>query len=217
MITGRRPPGAPQIPFDAHISRGLDIFVALMGLLVLAPLLITVAVLIYITDPGPILFRQVRIGRRGQKFYCYKFRSMRVDAEAQLKKILAENEDMRAEWAQNHKLRNDPRITWIGGFLRKSSIDELPQFWNVLKGEMSLVGPRPIVAAEVPRYGRNFKYYCSVRPGITGLWQVSGRSDVSFWTRVACDIAYAKNHCTILNIKLICATVPAVLLRRGSY
>src|SRR5205085_5042530 len=121
------------------------------------------------------------------------------------------------EWEKDHKLRNDPRVTKLGAFLRKSSLDELPQLFNVLRGEMSLVGPRPIVDAEAAKYGRRFRHYCAVKPGITGLWQVSGRNDTSYRTRVAMDCIYAQRRNALLDAKVLAATVPAVLIARGSY
>jgi lipopolysaccharide/colanic/teichoic acid biosynthesis glycosyltransferase len=142
---------------------------------------------------------------------------MLVDSDARLRQLLAESPEARAEWERDHKLRNDPRITALGSFLRRSSLDELPQLFNVLTGEMSLVGPRPIVTAEVKRYGRRFGHYCSVRPGITGLWQVSGRNDVSYRRRVAIDTCYAQRQSLALDLRILVATIPSVLLRKGSY
>ena len=150
-------------------------------------------------------------------FKCLKFRSMLVDADRRLQELLAQDPVARAEWERDHKLRDDPRITALGSFLRRSSVDEIPQLFNVLRGEMSLVGPRPIVAAEVPRYRRYINHYCSVTPGITGLWQVSGRNDVSYRRRVALDVTYARSKSLLFDLKILAATVPAVLLRKGSY
>ncbi len=152
----------------------------------------------------------------GRLFRCCKFRTMAIDAEERLTELLDRDPEARAEWARNHKLRNDPRITSLGGFLRRSSLDELPQFFNVLKGDMSLVGPRPIVLAEVGFYGRYFNDYCRVRPGITGLWQISGRSLVSYRRRVALDVTYVRSHCAMLYMKILARTVPAVLRGYGS-
>jgi lipopolysaccharide/colanic/teichoic acid biosynthesis glycosyltransferase len=164
-----------------------------------------------------VVFAHRRLGKDGRHFRCLKFRSMAVDAEARLTQVLANDPEARAEWERDHKLRNDPRITRLGGFLRKSSLDELPQLFNVLKGEMSLVGPRPIVDAEVGKYGRRFRHYCAVKPGITGLWQVSGRNDTSYNARVAMDCVYAKRRNARMDLKVLFATIPAVLLTRGSY
>jgi lipopolysaccharide/colanic/teichoic acid biosynthesis glycosyltransferase len=142
---------------------------------------------------------------------------MAIDAEQRLAALLAQDPLARAEWERDHKLRNDPRVTRLGVFLRKTSLDELPQLFNVLRGEMSLVGPRPIVDAEVAKYGRRFANYCAIKPGITGLWQVSGRNDTSYRARVAMDCVYARQRNVVMDGMIIAATVPAVLMRRGSY
>ena len=200
-----------------EVIRGLDIVFALTALLIFAPLMLLLALAVAILDPGPIFFAHKRIGLGGKDFYCLKFRSMAVDAEQRLQALLASDERARAEWAKDQKLRNDPRITPLGQFLRKSSLDELPQLFNVLRGEMSLVGPRPIVRSEVPRYGRYFEHYCAVRPGITGLWQISGRNDVSYRRRVAFDVTFTRALTTGLYLRILVATVPSVLLQRGTY
>ena len=199
------------------MCRFLDIVIALAVLLFIAPLMLVIAGLIKLQDGGPALFRQSRIGQGGEAFYCLKFRTMVTDAEVRLNALLARDPEARREWEQDHKLRKDPRITALGAFLRKSSLDELPQLFNVLKGEMSLVGPRPIVTAEIPRYGRWFAYYCAVRPGVTGLWQVNGRNNVSYRRRVALDVLYARTVGVRRYVQIMAATVPAVLLRSGSY
>jgi len=185
--------------------------------LVLLPLLLGVALCIYAQDGGPVVFAHRRIGRNGRYFHCLKFRSMAVDAQERLAQLLAADPAARAEWEKDHKLRNDPRVTKLGAFLRKTSLDELPQLINVLRGEMSLVGPRPIVDGEVEKYGSRFSRYCAVKPGITGLWQVSGRNDTSYRTRVALDCLYARRRNLGLDAYILAATVPAVLTRRGSY
>ena len=195
----------------------MNIVVAIVALIFLLPIMLAVACAIYLQDGGPILFAHRRIGHRGRHFYCLKFRSMAVDAEQRLAGLLASDPGARAEWERDHKLRNDPRVTPFGAFLRTTSLDELPQLLNVLCGEMSLVGPRPIVEAEVVKYGRHFGDYCAVKPGITGLWQVSGRSDTSYRTRVALDCLYAKRRSVALDAYIIACTIPAVLARRGSY
>lgn len=191
--------------------------IALLALVFLLPLMLAVALAIWVQDRGPVLFAHRRVGLGGRSFHCLKFRSMALDAEARLQSLLANDPAAAAEWAADHKLRNDPRVTPLGAFLRKTSLDELPQLFNVLKGEMSLVGPRPIVDAEIVRYGRRFTDYCKVKPGITGLWQVSGRNDVSYRTRVAMDAVYAKRKCGRLDVWILAATIPAVLARKGSY
>jgi lipopolysaccharide/colanic/teichoic acid biosynthesis glycosyltransferase len=199
------------------LCRLSDIVIASAVLLFVAPLLVIVMVLVWAQDGGPMIFAHSRIGRGGQMFKCLKLRTMRTDAAAQLAHILATNSEARAEWDRDQKLRHDPRITRIGRFLRKSSIDEFPQLWNVLKGEMSLVGPRPIVPAEVARYGRRFQDYARVRPGITGLWQVSGRNDTSYRRRVALDVMYSRAYSASLYFRILIMTVPAVLFSRGSF
>ena len=164
----------------------------------------------------PALFSHGRLGEGGRRFKCLKFRSMRTDADERLHQLLASDPQARIEWARDHKLRQDPRITPLGVFLRRSSLDELPQFLNVLRGEMSLVGPRPIVEAEIPRYGHYFGHYCANKPGITGLWQISGRNDVGYRRRVAMDVIYARRRSLGLYLWILLATAPAVLLRRGA-
>lgn len=198
-------------------SELVNVSIATLALIFILPLMLLVALAIFLQDGGPVVFAHRRVGRNGRHFHCLKFRSMAADAEARLADLLARDPVAREEWAQDHKLKNDPRITRLGAFLRKSSLDELPQLVNVLRGEMSLVGPRPIVDDEVSKYGRRFQHYCAVKPGITGLWQVSGRNDVSYRTRVALDCTYARSKSLALDLWIMVATVPAVLCRRGSY
>jgi lipopolysaccharide/colanic/teichoic acid biosynthesis glycosyltransferase len=200
---------------DALLVRTLDVSIALAVILFALPLLLIIAMAVATQGPGGIVFAHQRIGKDGKPFKCLKFRSMVRDAEARLKDLLDNDPEARAEWARDHKLRKDPRITPIGDFLRRSSLDELPQVFNVLRGEMSIVGPRPIVVAEIDRYGRRFCDYCSVKPGITGLWQVSGRNDVSYRRRVALDTVYARRKSFALDVKILFLTVPAVLLGSG--
>ncbi len=197
--------------------RLLDIVLASLALLLVAPLMLLLAGLVMLGDGGPAIFAHKRLGQGGKTFKCLKFRSMHVDSDRRLKAILESDPEARAEWAANHKLKDDPRITWLGGFLRKWSLDELPQLFNILAGEMSIVGPRPIVAAEAHFYGRYINEYYKVRPGLTGLWQVSGRSDVSYRRRVVMDVLYTRNRSLWLDVKIIALTVPAILVARGSY
>ncbi|MDP1875916.1 sugar transferase [Phenylobacterium sp.] len=204
-----------QLSLD--VCRLLDVIIALSVLIFIGPLMLAISLMIRAQDGGPALFSQSRIGEGGKSFKCLKFRTMVIDAEARLGALLARDPEARREWEADHKLRKDPRITALGAFLRKSSLDELPQLFNVLKGEMSLVGPRPIVASEAARYGRWFAYYCAVKPGVTGLWQVNGRNDVSYRRRVALDVLYAKTIGVRRYLQVIAATVPAVLMRSGSY
>jgi lipopolysaccharide/colanic/teichoic acid biosynthesis glycosyltransferase len=199
------------------LERPINISLSLVILLFIAPLLIVVAAMVWMQDGGPAFYGQMRRGRDGRLFRCLKFRSMVMDSAERLNTVLATDPVARAEWARDHKLRNDPRITRIGLFLRKSSLDELPQLFNVLFGQMNLVGPRPIVDAEIARYGWRYRYYCAVRPGITGLWQVSGRNDTTYRRRVALDVIYAQSKGLGLDFKILFMTIPAVLLRKGSY
>jgi len=175
------------------------------------------AVVMYLSDPGKLLFVHNRIGHRGQTFGCLKFRTMKANGDEILREHLARSHVARREWAESQKLRNDPRITRIGSIVRKLSLDEFPQLVNVLRGEMSLVGPRPIVEAEVHRYGRFFEHYCMVKPGLTGLWQISGRSDTSYRQRVELDVEYVSRKGLLFDALLVLKTVPAVLFARGSY
>ena len=201
---------------NGRAKRAFDVIVSSLALLFLAPAFLTVALLIKLTDPGPIFFRHMRVGRQGMRFGCLKFRTMAVDAEARLARILREDPEAAAEWASSQKLRNDPRITAIGAFLRKTSLDELPQLWNVLIGDMSLVGPRPITRSELNRYGRDRRYYLLVRPGITGLWQVSGRSSVGYDKRVRYDREYLEEWSRLGDLWIMLMTVPAVLSTRDA-
>jgi lipopolysaccharide/colanic/teichoic acid biosynthesis glycosyltransferase len=202
---------------DDVLTDAMNVALAVVAVIFLAPVMVAVALAVFLQDGGPVVFAHRRIGRGGRYFYCLKFRSMAIDAEQRLAELLANDPVARAEWEKDHKLRNDPRVTRLGAFLRKTSLDELPQLFNVLRGEMSLVGPRPIVDAEIPKYGRRFVSYCAVKPGITGLWQVSGRNDTSYRSRVAMDCLYAKQRNVLMDGFIIAATVPAVLMRRGSY
>jgi len=210
--------GKPSAASHSEIGvRALDLTIALSILIFTLPLLIVIAVLVRMQDGGRSLFAHERIGQNGRMFKCLKFRSMVLDADRRLSQLLESDPYARAEWDRDHKLKNDPRITRVGAFLRRSSLDELPQLFNVLRGDMSIVGPRPIVTAEISRYGRRFQHYCAVKPGITGLWQVSGRNDVAYRRRVAMDTVYARHKSLVWDIKLLLLTVPAVLFASGSY
>lgn len=203
-------------PLQRIAKIAFDLSVATLALIVLAPLLLMVALLVKL-DGGPVLFLHSRIGAGGREFKCLKFRSMSVHGDSMLERLLIRNSGAAAEWAATHKLRNDPRVTRIGRLLRKTSLDELPQLFNVLRLEMSLVGPRPIVRHEVPRYAEDIAYYYEARPGITGLWQISGRSDASYERRVRLDCWYVKNWTIWHDIAILAKTIPVVLNRKGAY
>ena len=195
----------------------LDLAGALFGLLLFLPIYLLLSVLIYIDSPGPILFSHRRVGRGGREFGCYKFRTMVPDAHAKLQQFLADHPECLQEWEETFKLKDDPRITRLGRLLRKTSLDELPQFLNVLKGEMSLCGPRPIVQDEVRKYGKFIEDYYLVKPGITGLWQVSGRNDISYDDRVRIDSWYVRNWSVWLDLVILLKTVRYVLSGKGAY
>lgn len=214
--SSRKAAAEADIPSE-WAMRGFDIFVSLVAIILFLPLMIAVFLLVMATSSGPGLFCQQRVGRDGRLFPCLKFRTMVTDAQQQLERLLAESEEARLEWERDQKLRYDPRITAIGGFLRRTSLDELPQLFNVLIGHMSIVGPRPIVQGEIVRYGPHFAAYCTVRPGLTGLWQVSGRNDVSYARRVRLDSFYARRQSLALNVSICFQTVPAILSSRGCY
>ena len=192
-----------------------DQVAALILLVLISPLLLIIAVLVSL-DGGAFIFGHRRVGRYGREFSCLKFRTMQVDGDRVLARTLADDPAAAAEWAANHKLRNDPRITRVGRFLRVTSLDELPQLLNVLRGEMSLVGPRPIVRAEIARYGRDISYYMRVKPGLTGLWQVNGRSDTSYRQRIDYDVDYVKNWSFWRDFFILLKTVEVILMRKGS-
>lgn len=197
-------------------KRGFDLTAGIVLLFLLAPLMLLISVLIRTADGGPALFKQARIGRGGKSFRCWKFRTMACNADEALQHLLTTDPAAAQEWAESQKLTHDPRITPVGAFLRRSSLDELPQLFNIIAGEMSFVGPRPIVAAERERYGEAFSHCFSVPPGLTGLWQISGRSDCSYDTRVSLDSQYAAEWHLMLDAKILVKTVPAVLMQRGS-
>lgn len=199
------------------VKRAVDIVLSLIALFVLAPLILTTALLLLIFQGRTIFIAHRRVGRGGVMFPCLKFRTMVKNNEALLEKYLVANPAERAEWLSTRKLRNDPRVTPFGIFLRKSSIDELPQLINVVLGHMSIVGPRPIVQSELEFYGPNYVDYIRVRPGLTGLWQVSGRSDTDFNKRVQLDAYYVANRSLVGDVVIMVKTIPAVLNARGSY
>ena len=194
-----------------------DWLTTLIGTVLISPIFLLISLWVYLDSPGPVIFQHRRVGKDGKEFNCYKFRSMCMDADAKLKDLLAKDPKAKTEWDKDFKLKNDPRITKSGAFLRKSSLDELPQIFNVLKGEMSLVGPRPIVQEEVPRYGKFISDYYLVRPGITGLWQTSGRNDTGYGERVQMDSWYVRNWNLWFDIVLLWRTIKVVLGGKGAY
>jgi len=181
------------------------------------PILGAVSAVILLNSPGPVFYSHLRIRKNGAFFSMWKFRTMCVNSSEVLEEYLARHPAAHAEWSQTHKLRKDPRITPLGGFLRRYSLDELPQLWNVLMGQMSLVGPRPIVAAEVEKYGDSFESYCSVKPGLTGLWQVSGRSELSYDARVALDTEYVERWSLTKDLMILLKTFASVVNQDGAF
>lgn len=205
------------IPVGGRAKRQFDVCCALCGLAALLPIFLLVAFAIKIADGGPIFFRHKRVGRNGASFDCLKFRTMRTNASAILESHLRSSAEARQEWLETRKLKNDPRVTAIGTFLRKTSLDELPQVLNIIVGEMSVVGPRPVVSDEIALYGVDAQHYFTARPGLTGLWQVSGRNDVSYADRVRLDRRYVENWSFATDIGIVLRTIPAVFMSRGSY
>lgn len=198
-------------------KRMFDVAVAALAIALLLPLFVFIALTLLALQGRPVLIGHERVGFRGRRFRCFKFRSMVTNANEVLARHLQDNPHARQEWNDTHKLRCDPRITPIGAVLRKSSVDELPQLFNIIRGDMSLVGPRPIVNDEVPKYGPHIRYYHQVRPGLTGLWQISGRSDTSYHERVTLDTQYVRCRTLGRDLAIILKTIPAVLQSRGSY
>jgi Undecaprenyl-phosphate galactose phosphotransferase WbaP len=203
-------------PWVRRAKRVLDVFGALAIGTLVSPLLLITAVLIKLDSPGPIFFRQMRPGLHGKYFECWKFRTMYADAELALTKLLETTPHLRSEWETHHKLRDDPRITRVGRFLRKTSLDELPQLWNVLRGEMSLVGPRPILIEEISKYGEVYDLYKRMRPGMTGLWQVSGRSDTNHEERIVMAAHYVRNWSPWLDLVILARTLWSAIFGRGA-
>lgn len=203
-------------PVGGVVKRSLDIALALVGLLLLSPLLLGLIIILKLTDPGPVLYGHRRVGFGGRAFRCWKFRTMVVDSDKVLERHLRENPQHAAIWQNQRKLVDDPRVTPVGAVLRKLSLDELPQLLNVLKGEMSLVGPRPIVEAELNHYAGSARHYLASRPGLSGLWQISGRSDTTYAERVRLDRFYVMNWTPWMDLRIIFLTIPAVAMSRGA-
>jgi len=206
-----------RMSWTLGIKRFIDLLIVISGGILLLPILLIIALLVKTTSPGPVLYKHERIGMNGRHFFAYKFRSMVIDSEERLKNMLNTDPEIKKEWEKNFKLRNDPRITSIGKFLRRTSLDEIPQLINILKGEMSLVGPRPIVDAEIEKYGEDFNRIFSVKPGLTGLWQVSGRSDTDYNERVFYDTYYLQSWSVWLDMYVLLRTFGVVIKGRGAY
>ena len=207
-----------RVNIEKGIKRLVDIIAGLVGTILLIPITICIYIAkkILKEDDGPIFYDQLRIGKGGKHFKLYKYRSMVIGADKILEEYLAENEEARIEFEQNQKLKNDPRITKLGSFIRKTSLDEFPQFINILKGDMSLVGPRPIVDREVELFGDKMKTVHSVRPGLTGYWAANGRSDTTYEQRVEMEAYYAENFSLLLDIKIILKTIKSVIKKEGA-
>jgi exopolysaccharide production protein ExoY len=197
-------------------KRALDIGLALTALVLLSPLMVGVALMIKLTSPGRVFYGHVRIGFAGRQFRCWKFRTMVVDGDRVLEEYLRKWPQERETWLAERKLRDDPRVTPLGAVLRKLSVDELPQLFNIIMGQMSIVGPRPVVADELDKYRHSVGHYLRTRPGLTGLWQVSGRNDTSYHERVLLDRVYVRRWSMLLDLWIILRTVPAVLSSRGA-
>jgi undecaprenyl-phosphate galactose phosphotransferase len=209
-------PARIDLSVEHAFKRIFDILGALILAIVFSPVILLVLLGAFINSQPP-LFRHQRVGRDGRLFDCLKFQTMVPGASAMLEGLLASDPELRAEWDRDQKLKDDPRVTPIGRLLRATSLDELPQLWNVLKGEMSLVGPRPVTREELLRYGRNRVLYELVRPGLTGLWQVSGRNFVDYRKRVAMDVVYVKNQSAVLDLWILLRTIRVVVTRHGAY
>lgn len=227
VTVDRRAPTRVQIPSPAALpenrggiylfcKRCFDIFGASLAIVILSPLILAIVAFAYASG-GSALFMHRRVGEGGRFFNCIKFRTMVPNADEVLQNLLNSNREIKEEWLRDHKLRDDPRVTRLGRFLRRTSLDELPQLWNVLRGEMSLVGPRPVVPEELRRYGNKVTTFLSARPGITGLWQISGRNDTDYRRRVALDVCYVRSRSLLLDVIILAKTLPAVFARNGAY
>ncbi len=201
------------------LKRFIDFIFSIILIIVLIPLFLIIGLLIKLNSKGSVIYIQRRIGKNNTSFSCYKFRTMKTQSKYILKEILIQNPDFKNEFEKTRKLINDPRITDIGKFLRLTSLDELPQIFNVFKGDMSFIGPRPIVKSEIKKYGKNFKKAFSIKPGISGMWQVSGRNKLSYRQRVKLDVFYAKNISFLLDFKIFMKTLIVILLpfNRGAF
>ena len=203
--------------WNLAIKRFLDLLLVIIGGIIISPFLLVIALLIKISSPGPVLYGHKRLGLNGKYFTAYKFRTMVKDADKKLRDLLASNAEMQKEWDDTYKLKDDPRITKIGKFLRKISFDEFPQLLNILKGEMSIVGPRPVVDGEIDKYGENALRILTVKPGLTGIWQVSGRSDTDYGERITYDLYYLQSWSVWLDLWIIYRTPGVIFFRKGAY
>jgi len=206
-----------RLPLAARAAkRGMDVVGALIFFAAFLPMFLFVAIGVRLSSPGPIFYVQTRAGRDGKNFEFIKFRSMLVNSDEILTAFLDSDPDAKDQWHTYQKIDDDPRITWFGKFIRRTSLDELPQFWNVLLGEMSLVGPRPCMLQQKELYGEHWQAYCAVRPGLTGLWQVSGRNKLTYQQRVGLDAEYVNNWSVWLDLKILCRTILVVLGTHGA-
>jgi Undecaprenyl-phosphate galactose phosphotransferase WbaP len=205
------------LPLPRFFKRVGDLAIVIISGLISLPLIAIIASMVKLSSRGPVVYSHERICYKGRRFKAWKFRTMFVDADIMLDQYLASNPEIRKEWEENHKLRDDPRVTKVGRWLRKTSLDELPQLWNILRGEMSLVGPRPIVEAEIKRYGESFGLYTRVIPGLTGLWQISGRNNTTYAERIRLDSYYVRNWSPWMDMYILARTVKVVLRREGAY
>jgi Undecaprenyl-phosphate galactose phosphotransferase WbaP len=206
-----------NVTWNRGIKRFLDLTIVIIGGLIVFPFLLLIALLVKLSSSGKILYKHKRLGINGKYFYTYKFRSMVKNSDELLSKMLETDPDMKKEWEMNQKLQNDPRITKIGRILRRYSLDEFPQLINILKGEMSLVGPRPIVDDEIQKYGEEYERIFSIKPGLTGLWQVSGRNDINYNDRVTYDTYYLQSWSPWLDLWIIYKTFAVIITGKGAY
>ncbi|WP_337267548.1 sugar transferase [Oryzifoliimicrobium ureilyticus] len=204
-------------PTGGVLKRIFDVSAATIGLIFLSPIFLMVMLLVKLSSKGPAFYGHRRIGHNGEEFRCLKFRTMVVDGDRILREYLDANPKAMEEWKATRKLQNDPRVTTVGSVLRKLSLDELPQLINIIRGDMSVVGPRPVVRDELELYQQAAVYYLKSRPGLTGLWQISGRNDVSYQARVNFDMHYVENWSLLKDVAIIARTIPAVCMQRGSY
>lgn len=226
MKSATRSAGSPYLatneaplafPTGGFAKRGFDITAAACALVIFSPIFLMIMALVKFSGKGAIFYGHRRIGHNGRQFHCLKFRTMVADGDAVLRDHLRNNPSAAEEWKQTRKLRDDPRVTTVGTVLRKLSLDELPQLINILRGDMSVVGPRPVVEEELSLYDTQAVYYLRTRPGLTGLWQISGRNDVSYESRIAFDTHYVQNWSLVRDVVIIAKTIPAVCFSRGSY